>query len=45
MVGWEYYMEGGGEVVVEPKAQLLENEMAASVDLDCDKRTESPPKR
>jgi hypothetical protein len=37
-------MEGGGEVVVEPKAQLLDNEMAASVDLDCDERAESLPK-
>jgi hypothetical protein len=37
-------MEGEGEVVVEPKAQLLENEMAASVDLACDNGTVSSPK-
>jgi hypothetical protein len=43
-VEWEYYMEGEGEVVVEPKAQLLENEMAASVDLACDNGTVSSPK-
>ena len=37
-------MEGVAVAVVEPKAQLLENEMAASVGLNCDKRTESSPK-
>jgi len=38
-------MEGGAVVVVEPKAQLLENDMVASVDLDCDKNTKSSPRR